>query len=155
VGVAEVPEGVRLIVAQRVHSDARCVEVLHAFLQLDQLRTAGGSPDGGTEENDYRGSVATMFLEIERRPVGISATYVGYVFANGGPSGKVAPGVTPWSRAWPNRPNETVVILPAFPCLCPARFQLWLRGVLRVLIPPVYTEGLKLWTAYKDGMCVG
>ena len=88
-----------------------------------------------------------MLLDIERRPVGISATYVGYVFANGGPSGKVAPGVAPWSVAWPNRANETVVILPALLCLGPPCFQVWLHAVLRVLNLPLHTEGPKLWTA--------
>ena len=96
-----------------------------------------------------------MLLQIERRPIRSAAAHVGHVLANGGPGGKVAPGVAPRSRAWPNRANETVVIPPALLRLGPSCFQLWPHAVLRVLNLPVYTEGLKLWTAYKDGMCVG
>ena len=84
-----------------------------------------------------------------------AAAHVGHVLANGGPGGKVVPGVAPRSRAWPNRANETVVIPPALLRLGPSCFQLWPHAVLRVRNLPVYTEGLKLWTAYKDGMCVG
>ena len=88
-----------------------------------------------------------MFLQIERCPIRSAAAHVGHVLANRGPGGKVALGVAPWSGAWPNRANETVVILPALLCLGPPCFQVWLHAVLRVLNLPLYTEGPKLWTA--------
>ena len=63
-----------------------------------------------------------MLLQIERRPIRRAAAHVGHVLANCGSGGKVAPGVAPWSRARPNRANETVVIGPAVLRLGPSRF---------------------------------
>ena len=80
-----------------------------------------------------------MFLKIDRRPVDGTAMHAGYAFANSGSSRKVAPGVAPWSRARPNRTNETVVILPALLPLSPSCFQLWPHAVLRVQNLSVYT----------------
>jgi len=80
-----------------------------------------------------------MFLKIEPRPVDRTATHVGYVFANSGSSRKVASRVAPWSRARPNRANETVMILPTSLDLGSPCFQLWPHVVSCVLNLSVYT----------------
>ncbi len=110
---AEVTQRIRLVIAQRVQRDARGIEVLQPFLQLDQQRTARRSPDRGTVEDKHRWSSCAIGMQIEGPRVRRAALHVWHGFANLGPSREGTPGIASRSVARLKGPDEAVVVLPA------------------------------------------
>ena len=92
VGIAEVPERIGLVIAQGVQGDFRRVEVPNPLLQLDELHSAGRSPDRGAIEDEHRRPPGAVRVQIEPGPVRRYAPHVRHGVADRGAGREIAPG---------------------------------------------------------------